>query len=879
MQPTWRRILRQHFEKTYVQSEQDWFDIYFSTAGHVDLTIVSNQFAGLSYVERENQIHEIFKELEISLETGMLFLYTRDEAQILQIKPLPKVSEQAAYTWVDQALVAANLEEGQKPAKRPSHHPRTIVFYSFKGGVGRTTALTHIAWILAKRGRKVLAVDLDLEAPSLSSAFQLSPNPPYGIVDYFYSHAYGSKEESRISVTEIFSEVRISDAPGRLFIVPTGKLNLDYLARIDDLSTTIATRTSGELWTTFFNEINEQVQPDIILVDSRTGLNKWGAFTLLRAADQAIIFLYPNEQNRQGIELLLDTLAAQIPLQFIFSPVYPSEAGLQLVKQHWSTLQEHQKRFVVHNEPLPEEDDIGLAEPITIYYQPEIALAANYPVTDLVSHYMSIANLIDEENTAVSLDEVLSDVQQKRKILESLKFPQVDAASTGHGLSEIFQRTNDFDKFLDNSTCLIRGRKGTGKTALYRLCLAHETEARKLAHKRLDNIILLSGHGYFQKSHPTKGEFREFYQAIEKNSGLWIDLWRAYLFLRLYQENHLQNTRDSKFQRLRTLIMALPKGTDLWKSEHTQTLIQIVTSPELSSLVRDWIASINEQLRKQQQIIWFLYDDLDVDLERELREEALIGLFQLVQTLEAQNIRAIRLKIFLREDIWGGLIFDNKSHLNGRDIILQWTYKDFLGLALKQALQSTEFSELVNRFAPVSKIDEADTQTLEAALQILWGIRRQPNDHSKYVSRWVYERLTDASQTTFPRILNVLLKQATAHELENFKDKVTSPSDRLLQIRSLNQGLIQASHARCNDLREEYPELRPFFDSLVNCEIIASQDKLRQLWEETIPQTLPEFKDFKRFVVFLINIGLIKLAEKREKEQGYRFAEIYTHGF
>ncbi|WP_246844050.1 ParA family protein, partial [Hydrocoleum sp. CS-953] len=60
--------------------------------------------------------------------------------------------------------------------------PRTVTFYSFKGGVGRTTALTHVASILAMRGRKVVAVDLDLEAPGLSTAFNLKLQPKYGIV-------------------------------------------------------------------------------------------------------------------------------------------------------------------------------------------------------------------------------------------------------------------------------------------------------------------------------------------------------------------------------------------------------------------------------------------------------------------------------------------------------------------------------------------------------------------------------------------------------------------------------------------------------------------------------------------------------------------------
>ena len=45
-----------------------------------------------------------------------------------------------------------------------------IVFFSIKGGVGRSTALAATAWSLAQRGKRVLVLDLDLESPGLSSA-------------------------------------------------------------------------------------------------------------------------------------------------------------------------------------------------------------------------------------------------------------------------------------------------------------------------------------------------------------------------------------------------------------------------------------------------------------------------------------------------------------------------------------------------------------------------------------------------------------------------------------------------------------------------------------------------------------------------------------
>ena len=45
---------------------------------------------------------------------------------------------------------------------------KTVLFYSFKGGVGRTHVLLNSAKYLASSGKKVLIVDFDIHAPGLS---------------------------------------------------------------------------------------------------------------------------------------------------------------------------------------------------------------------------------------------------------------------------------------------------------------------------------------------------------------------------------------------------------------------------------------------------------------------------------------------------------------------------------------------------------------------------------------------------------------------------------------------------------------------------------------------------------------------------------------
>lgn len=52
--------------------------------------------------------------------------------------------------------------------------PFVTIFYSYKGGVGRTLLAANVAILLARRG-KTLLWDLDIEAPGLHRIPELTP--------------------------------------------------------------------------------------------------------------------------------------------------------------------------------------------------------------------------------------------------------------------------------------------------------------------------------------------------------------------------------------------------------------------------------------------------------------------------------------------------------------------------------------------------------------------------------------------------------------------------------------------------------------------------------------------------------------------------------
>jgi chromosome partitioning protein len=47
---------------------------------------------------------------------------------------------------------------------------RTVTFFNNKGGVGKTTTVYHVAWMLSELGIKTIAIDLDPQS-NLTSMF------------------------------------------------------------------------------------------------------------------------------------------------------------------------------------------------------------------------------------------------------------------------------------------------------------------------------------------------------------------------------------------------------------------------------------------------------------------------------------------------------------------------------------------------------------------------------------------------------------------------------------------------------------------------------------------------------------------------------------
>ena len=127
------------------------------------------------------------KDLRIALgphgypaEVGVLFV---DTAMLDHLKSAATRVRHNVY-WVDRMVTGGDwwtVGESRPGAERAP----AIRSIRSKGGVGRSTTAAVLSWHLARKGERVLVVDLDLESPGLSSAMLDAHRPRFGVVDWF----------------------------------------------------------------------------------------------------------------------------------------------------------------------------------------------------------------------------------------------------------------------------------------------------------------------------------------------------------------------------------------------------------------------------------------------------------------------------------------------------------------------------------------------------------------------------------------------------------------------------------------------------------------------------------------------------------------------
>lgn len=259
-----------------------------------------------------------------------------------RIEPIMNLVETEREWWKIQDGISFYISERpiakkawiQKPRPQESVWPyedaaaddgtKVVTFYSFKGGMGRTTALAGAVLTLIKRGKNVVMVDTDLEAPGLATLFLDEEAITRGVLDYLIESEIDSGARIEDYMLDLTDPVLLEEEDGQLFLMPAGKVDEHYLQKLAriDYQDNRENHLKDSL-TRMMSDIRDKYRPDYIFVDARAGFHDLGGVTVTQLPHGVVLFGNDSRQSWDGITQVLRTIGegheADFPVMLVYT--------------------------------------------------------------------------------------------------------------------------------------------------------------------------------------------------------------------------------------------------------------------------------------------------------------------------------------------------------------------------------------------------------------------------------------------------------------------------------------------------------------------------------------------------------------------------------
>lgn len=426
-------------------------------------------------------------------------------------------------------------------------------------------------------------------------------------------------------------------------------------------------------------------------------------------------------------------------------------------------------------------------------------------------------------------------------------------------LHSYFVETEHWRKVLAGEVDIIFGSKGAGKSALYSLLLAQKEQLR------------LGRRTLFLPAENPRGTpaFRDLTTEPPLPEDKFRSLWKLY-FLGIaanYLRHHLttSKTTDSSASELFELLSSsglLAPNVNLitrlkaayeYLQKHLPVIEGSVTDPntglefkgkvtlaepstEQRSLgfrsIDELLGQLNDCLTEHKITCWLVLDRLDVAFadSPELEANALRSLFRAY--LDMVGLSHIKVKIFLRDDIWRKIVgpgFREASHIT-RTLTLNWDNQSLLNLLVRRIASNVHICDFYG-VVPEEVLKNAALQ--EAFFFKVFPKQVDVGPSKPSTIGWMLSRTADGTKRTAPRELVHLLLEARDEQLKRFQNGNSEPDDGLLFDKTaIRNALPAVSKVRFEQtLCAEYPALKPYLMSLEGEKTQQSIDSLAKLWK------------------------------------------------
>ncbi len=476
---------------------------------------------------------------------------------------------------------------------------------------------------------------------------------------------------------------------------------------------------------------------------------------------------------------------------------------------------------------------------------------------------------------------------KRLELLKQMSFGVEVAEEEVNELASYFVETNQWSRIAKGEIDIIRGEKGSGKSAIYSLLMNKAGEF-------FDNGILLVA-----AENPRGATvFKDLVADPPTTEVEFTVLWKLYVLTIIAQQLREYDVRGAKAELLyRTLEDAklLAKEFSLKsvlravhdyarrivKAEALETTLLIDPATQMPAgltgrivlrepsadlkktgviSVDDLFATLNETLQGRGIKVWVLLDRLDVAFteNHSLEANALRALMRAYADI--RNRDEISLKIFLREDIWKRITeqgLREASHLV-RFVVLDWTQPALLNLIMRRLLNNPAVIEELKIDAK-SILEDATKQDDLFYRVFPRQVEQGPRKASTF--KWLVTRCADGTGKTAPRELIHLLRSVQEQEIKRLEQGgAASLDDQLFDVSVFKLALPTVSDTRLNQfLYAEYAGERPFVSALEKQKAEQTVDSLATIWGVSRDAAIAKAKK-------LVEIGFFEARQKRDTD-------------
>jgi septum site-determining protein MinD len=161
---------------------------------------------------------------------------------------------------------------------------RIISLHSFRGGTGKSNTTANIAALLAANGKRVGVVDTDIQSPGIHILFGLSGDQ--------ISHTLNDYLWGKCDITQTAKDVSSNlgaNLEGKIYLIPSS-------IRLGEITRVLREGYDAQLLTTGFRRLVDELDLDVLLIDTHPGLgeetrsclNRKSYFTMMVASNKNV---------------------------------------------------------------------------------------------------------------------------------------------------------------------------------------------------------------------------------------------------------------------------------------------------------------------------------------------------------------------------------------------------------------------------------------------------------------------------------------------------------------------------------------------------------------------------------------------------------------